>query len=70
MKKGFSYHSLQLKEFGQFGVHGVFAQHHVILVLGLEQETIRVVSHVLEAHLILGIVSVSFHNYESNEDAQ
>ena len=58
--KSFSSCSLQLKEFGQLGVCGVDAQHHVILVLGLEREDIRVVSHVVEAHLILEIVSVSF----------
>ena len=56
----FSSCSLQLKEFGQLGEHGLHAQLHVILVLGDEQEAIRVVSHVLVAHLILGIVRVSF----------
>ena len=58
--RGFSSWSLQLKEFGQLGVHGVHAQQHVILVLGLEQEAIQAVSHVVAAHLIPEIVSVSF----------
>ena len=51
--------SLQLKESGQFGARGVHVQQHVILVLGLAQEAILVVSHVQAAHLTLEIVSVS-----------
>ena len=53
-----------MKELGLPGTHGVHAQQHVILDLGLEQEDILEVSHVLAAQLILGIVSVSFdRNY-------
>ena len=54
---------MQLRELGQLGEHGVHAQQHVILVLELEQGAILVVSHVLAAHLILEIVTVSYQKY-------
>ena len=56
--------SLQLKEHGQLGAHGVLVQQHVILDLGLVTEVILVVSHVLAAHLILEIVTVSLSKLE------
>ena len=54
-----------MKELGLPGTHGVHAQQHVILDLGLEQEDILEVSHVLAAQVKPGIVSVSFDSYYS-----
>ena len=51
--------SFQLREPGQLGVHGVHARQLAILAWELEQEASLVVSHVLAAHLILEIVTVS-----------
>ena len=51
-------------------MHGGRAQQHVILAPELEQEAILVASHVPAVPLILGIVTVSFPKFESDEYAQ
>ena len=49
-----------MRELGQLGEHGAHAQQLAILDQELEQEASLVVSHVLAAHLILEIVTVSW----------
>ena len=52
-----------MKELGQLGANGVHALRHVIQDLEPEQEVTLVANHVLAAHLILEIVTVSYQKY-------